>query len=104
MQPTLLVFLGAGIGGALRHGVNHACARLYGVAFPWGTLTVNVVGSLAMGLVIGWLSEEGPKAGALQWIGLVLVCFLLPAAICLGLGALMRKLGWIKENDLKLEL
>ena len=58
MQPTLLVFLGAGIGGALRHGVNQACARLCGVAFPWGTLTVNVVGSLAMGLVIGWLAAR----------------------------------------------
>ena len=47
----LIVFLGAGIGGALRHGTNLACARLCGTAFPWGTLTVNVVGSLVMGLL-----------------------------------------------------
>ncbi|QFU16792.1 fluoride efflux transporter CrcB [Microvirga thermotolerans] len=56
MQAYLLVFLGAGIGGALRHGVNLACARLFGIAFPWGTLTVNVAGSFLMGLLAGWLA------------------------------------------------
>lgn len=47
----LIVFLGAGIGGALRHGVNLAAARLIGTSFPYGTFTVNVVGSLAMALI-----------------------------------------------------
>jgi len=47
----LIVFLGAGIGGALRHGVNLAAARFIGTSFPYGTLTVNVVGSLAMALI-----------------------------------------------------
>ena len=47
----LIVFLGAGIGGALRHGVNLTAARLLGASFPYGTLTVNVVGSLAMALI-----------------------------------------------------
>jgi CrcB protein len=56
MQSYFLVFLGAGIGGALRHGVNVGCARFCGTAFPWGTLTVNVVGSLFMGFIAGWLS------------------------------------------------
>lgn len=58
MQATLLVFLGAGIGGAMRHGVNVGCARLCGVAFPWGTFVVNVAGSLAMGLIVGWLASR----------------------------------------------
>lgn len=56
MQSYLLVFLGAGIGGALRHGVNLGCARYCGVAFPWGTLTVNIVGSFLMGTLAGWLA------------------------------------------------
>lgn len=56
MQSTLLVFLGSGIGGALRHGVNLSAARLFGLAFPYGTLTVNVVGSFAMGAIVAWLA------------------------------------------------
>ena len=56
MQAYLLVFLGAGIGGALRHAVNVGCARLCGTAFPWGTMTVNVMGSFIMGAIAGWLA------------------------------------------------
>ena len=56
MKAYLLVFLGAGIGGALRHGVNVGCARMCGTAFPWGTLTVNVVGSFLMGALAAWLA------------------------------------------------
>ena len=56
MKAYLLVFLGAGIGGALRHGVNVGCARMCGTALPWGTLTVNVLGSLVMGVLTGWLA------------------------------------------------
>jgi fluoride exporter len=47
----LIVFLGGGLGAALRHGVNLAAARLFGMGFPYGTLIINVLGSLAMGLV-----------------------------------------------------
>src|SRR5947209_5873643 len=50
----LIVFLGAGIGGALRHGVNVGAARAYGYGFPYGTLIVNVAGSFAMGLLAGF--------------------------------------------------
>lgn len=59
MNQTLLVFLGGGIGAALRHGVNLWAARLLGTAFPWGTITVNVVGSLAMGLLVAWFAFRG---------------------------------------------
>lgn len=60
----LIVFVGAGIGGALRHGVNMASARMMGVNFPWGTLTVNIVGSLAMGLLAGYFAFKGEAAQA----------------------------------------
>jgi CrcB protein len=52
----LIVFLGAGIGGALRHGVNVASSRLFGFDFPYGTLIVNVAGSFLMGLFAGYFA------------------------------------------------
>ena len=55
----LVVFLGGGVGAALRHGVNLAAARLLGTHFPFGTLTVNVLGSLFMGLMAAWFAFEG---------------------------------------------
>jgi CrcB protein len=63
MNGYILVFLGAGLGGALRHGVNVGCARACGTAFPWGTLIVNVVGSFAMGVLAAWFAF---KAGE-EW-------------------------------------
>ena len=56
MSHFLVVFVGAGLGGALRHGVNLACARACGIAFPWGTLVVNILGCFAMGAIAGWLA------------------------------------------------
>jgi len=50
----LIVFIGAGLGGAVRHGVNVGAARLFGFGFPFGTFIVNVVGSFAMGLLAGY--------------------------------------------------
>jgi fluoride exporter len=58
MNAYFLVFLGAGLGGALRHGVNVGCARMCGTAFPWGTLTVNVAGSFIMGAIAAWLAVK----------------------------------------------
>ncbi len=55
----LIVFLGAGVGGAGRHGVNVLAARLFGTGFPLGTLAVNVVGCMAMGLLAGYFAFRG---------------------------------------------
>jgi CrcB protein len=52
----LIVFLGAGIGGALRHGVNVMAVRLFGFGFPFGTLIVNVAGSFLLGLLAGYFA------------------------------------------------
>jgi CrcB protein len=50
----LIVFLGAGLGGALRHGVNVGASRAFGYGFPYGTLIVNVAGSFLMGALAGY--------------------------------------------------
>ena len=52
----MIVFIGAGLGGALRHGVNVAAARLFGYGFPLGTLIVNVAGSFLMGVLAGYFA------------------------------------------------
>ncbi|WP_421996717.1 fluoride efflux transporter CrcB [Reyranella sp.] len=62
MMGFLAVFVGAGIGGAMRHGMNVSVARLIGTHFPWHTLIINIVGSMAMGLVVGWFAERGADA------------------------------------------
>ena len=55
----LAVFAGAGLGGMLRYVVNRA-ALTYGASFPWwSTLTVNVTGCFAMGVLAGWLAFRG---------------------------------------------
>lgn len=76
--------------------------KMYGTGIFSGMGTCGLLGPI--GLVIGWTSGEGQSAGAMQWIGLILVCFVLPALICGLLGWLMRKCGLIKEGDLKLSL
>lgn len=58
----LLVFVGGGIGSALRHGVNVLSLRLLGPNFqyPVGTLCVNILGCFLMGLVVEyWALKSG---------------------------------------------
>jgi fluoride exporter len=59
----LIVFFGGGLGAALRHGINIAAARAFGTTFPYGTLIINVLGSLAMGLIAEYFAL---KAGLPQ--------------------------------------
>lgn len=54
-----IVFLGAGIGGSLRHAVNMLAPRLLGTGLPYATMFVNLAGSLAMGLIAGWFAFRG---------------------------------------------
>jgi fluoride exporter len=64
MGGYLAVFVGAGFGGMLRHGVNRASLAYFGPGFPYGTLFVNIAGGLLMGamaeifLVKGGGSQE----------------------------------------------
>ena len=50
MQTALLVFLGGGFGSVLRWLTGLGAVRLLGTSFPYGTLMVNVIGGLVMGV------------------------------------------------------
>ena len=58
LNAYLIVFLGAGIGGMLRHGFNALSSRLAGPDLPVGTLTVNLLGSLIVGVLAGFLASR----------------------------------------------
>jgi uncharacterized membrane protein len=74
-----------------------------GVASGMGTC--GLVGPI--GVYSGGVSDvaNGLKEAvtAFDWLGLVLICFVLPAVICYCIGLVCRRLGWIRENDLKLD-
>src|SRR5262245_6682933 len=59
----LIVFLGGGVGAALRHGVNLVVTRFFGAAFPYATLFENVSGSLVMGMLAAYFAF---KSGSSQ--------------------------------------
>ena len=59
LSNYLMVFLGAGLGGALRHAVNVIVPRVLSPHYPYSTLIVNVGGSFVMGLIAGWFAYKG---------------------------------------------
>jgi CrcB protein len=63
----LIVFVGGGIGAALRHGVNLVSARLLGVTFPWHTLIENVTGSAVMGMLAAYFAFKGGGEASQHW-------------------------------------
>jgi CrcB protein len=60
------VFLGAGAGGALRHAVNMATMRFGWTSFPVGTLTVNILGSFAMGALTALFAQRSDVPQAVR--------------------------------------
>ncbi len=76
--------------------------QMYGAAINSGMGTCGLLGPI--GIVLGWFDKAYPASvGAFDWIGLLLVCFVLPALLSLGFATLLRRIGWIKENDMKLD-
>lgn len=79
--------------------------QMNGPAVSSGMGTCGLVGQI--GVYTGWLADvaAGTKASitATDWIGLVLICFVLPAVLSTLFCVLLRKIGWIKEGDLKLD-
>ncbi len=68
MMQLLLVAIGGAAGSVARYGVGMAAAR-WGLAFPWGTLLVNVLGSLAIGLLAARLGPTEENLRLLLGVG-----------------------------------
>ncbi len=80
--------------------------EMNGAPVSSGMGTCGFVGQI--GVYTGWVNDiaAGTKTGitAMDWAGLILICFVLPAVLSWSFCQILRKWGWIRENDLKLEL
>ena len=93
IPPTLAAAITGPIATCLFH------LEMNGPAVSSGMGTCGLVGQI--GVYTGWI-ESGKAVTAFDWIGLVLICFVLPAVLSTIFCELLRKKGWIKEGDLKL--
>ena len=71
MTNVLLEALGGALGSVARYGVGFAAARWLGLAFPWGTLIVNVAGGLAMGVLAARVGPAEESTRLLLGVGLL---------------------------------
>lgn len=86
--------------------------KMNGPAISSGMGTCGLVGPTCglvgpIGVYTGWVADMASGAmtaiTAMDWAGLVLICFVLPAVLTYAFGLVLRKIGWIKEGDLTLE-
>ncbi len=76
--------------------------QMYGAAINSGMGTCGLLGPI--GIILGWFGGSYPATvGAMGWIGLGLICFVLPAILSLLFSELLYKVKWIKPGDLTLE-
>ncbi len=79
--------------------------EMNGEAIASGMGTCGFVGQI--GVYTGWVNDIAAETKtaitAMDWAGLILICFVLPAVLTWLFGLILRKIGWIKENDLKLD-
>lgn len=100
----LPAILSSAITGPIATCVFHL--QMNGAAVASGMGTCGLVGQI--GIYTGWINDiaSGTKAAItpMDWIGMLLVCFILPGVLTWAFGLFFRKIGWIKGNDLKLDL
>ena len=76
MQAYLWIGIGSALGGMGRHWCNGLIARMAGVAFPWGTLVINILGSFVIGFAAAAMGSEGrwPTTVTAQQFVMVGIC------------------------------
>lgn len=101
MNGFLYVALGGAIGASLRHGAGLAALRMGLTGWPWATFAVNLLGSLLMGLLIGFLAFRGEALGGGQEARLFLATGLLGgfttfSAFSLEIAQYIQKDDWMR--------
>lgn len=97
-----------GVGGLVAQGLGTSMLQVPNLMrkpILWipPVLTSAILGPI--GIITGWSNmPEGYAVGAFDWLGMILVCFVLPVLLSWAIGKFMRKKGWIKEGDLKVDL
>lgn len=66
MYHILVVAAGGAIGASARHLANFAALRLLGPSFPWGTMMINILGSLLMGVFVELLARRFGSSNELR--------------------------------------
>mgnify|MGYP004637210903 CR=1 FL=1 len=75
--------------------------RMYGAAINSGMGTCGLLGPI--GMILGWYGGEYPgTVGFTDWLGLLLICFVLPAVLSVLFCWILRRIGWIREGDMTL--
>lgn len=75
--------------------------EMNGAAVNSGMGTCGMCGPI--GVITGWFGEGSAiSPTAFDWIGLALICIVIPAVVCPLINMVLRKIGWVKENDLKI--
>lgn len=69
MNGLFPVMVGGAIGAGARHLVGQIMLARLGPGFPWWTLSINIAGSLLMGLLIGWLARSGGSETTRLFLG-----------------------------------
>ena len=62
----VIVAVGAGLGGGLRYWISEYISRIYPVIFPYGTLAVNLLGSIILGALIFGFHEKGNLSSSMK--------------------------------------
>ncbi|EJW97643.1 Camphor resistance CrcB protein [gut metagenome] len=74
IHSILLVGVGSGIGGVLRYLLGRTFQSLFPLSFPWGTLVINALGCLAIGILCGFLARGGVWSESLRLFAVVGLC------------------------------
>jgi CrcB protein len=102
MSNLFIVMAGGAIGAGLRHLFGRFALTAFGPGYPWGTLGVNLIGGLAMGLLVGMLARSGGSESLRLLLGVGVLggfttfsAFSLDVVTMLERGAMLPAFGYV---------